>query len=286
MTRILEGKPVAAQIYEQIRSVTGQMVNPPNLTILQIGNNPAADFYVRNLTKKGSKAGIRTEVKFLEISTSESELLNLLDKLNKDSNVNGIMIQKPLPLHINEAAVNQAIDPNKDVDGFHPINIGKMILDQDSMIPSTPAAVLQMIRYYNLETTEKTIVILGRSNIVGKPLANLLLRKDRTGNATVIVCHSKTKNIESLSKQADILVAAIGSPEFVKAGMIKKNAVIIDVGVNQVGSEAEGYRYVGDVAYEECFEIASQITPVPGGVGTVTTAMLLKNVIKSLENDL
>ncbi len=193
------------------------------------------------------------------------------------------MIQKPLPSHIDESEITLIIDPQKDMDAFHPSNIGNMVLDHQSYIPSTPAAVLELIKYYQIKTSGKHVVVLGRSNIVGKPMANLLLRKNETGNATVTICHSRTMDLPSITRQADILIAAIGQPLFVTENMLKDGVIILDVGVNQVEDADKGMRYVGDVDYDGCFEKADMITPVPGGVGTVTTAMLLHNVLLSVK---
>lgn len=281
MTKILKGKPVAKHIYDRIKKQLEQTEIKPKLVIIIIGNDPAAEFYVRNLEKKGRKVGIEITTKKFEKSIKQTELLSEISSLNSTPDVHGIMIQKPLPKHIDENGVTLAIDQTKDMDGFHPMNLGKMLLDQDGFLPSTPAAVLELLKYYDIETAGKEVVIIGRSDIVGKPLANLMLRKNATGNATVTVCHSRTKNLEKVTKKADILIAAIGKAEFVKADMVKNNSIIIDVGVNQVEDPVKGYKYVGDVDYENCFEKALMITPVPGGVGTVTTAVLLDNVLKS-----
>ena len=214
----------------------------------------------------------------------QDQIIDEIKKCNEDNNIHGIMIQKPLPKHINESEITLTIDPQKDMDAFHPVNIGNMVLDQKSFIPSTPAAVLEMIKYYQIKTTGKHVVVLGRSNIIGKPIANLLLRKNETGNATVTICHSRTRNLHSITQQADILIAAIGQPLFVKKDMIHDNVIILDVGVNQVEDAEKNVRYVGDVDYDDCYEKAAMITPVPGGVGTVTTALLLKNVLLSAKN--
>ncbi|MFC1898484.1 bifunctional 5,10-methylenetetrahydrofolate dehydrogenase/5,10-methenyltetrahydrofolate cyclohydrolase [Candidatus Cloacimonadota bacterium] len=281
MTQILSGRKVTKAIYTNIKKEIEELRLTPKLIILIVGNDPAAEFYVQNLEKRGTKIGISIITKKFETNISEEDLLNEIEVLNQDNSVHGIMIQKPLPNHFDESKIVLAIDPGKDMDAFHPINIGNMVLDQDSFIPSTPAAVLEIIKFYNIETSGKNVVVLGRSNIVGKPLANLLLRKDETGNATVTVCHSRTNNLAEVAKRADILVAAIGKANFVQPEMIKQNAIVIDVGVNQITDPEKGHKYVGDVDYEKCFEKCSLITPVPGGVGTVTTAMLLNNVLKS-----
>lgn len=275
----LTGKPVTKEIYSQIRSEIEENNLTPKLVIIIIGEDPASKYYVQNLEKKGSKVGIAVETKSYQDSITQNDILKEIENLNNDSAVHGIMIQKPFPSHLNESEIVMKISPDKDMDGFHPLNMGNLVLDREGLLPSTPAAVLEMLRFYNIETSGKNIVIIGRSNIVGKPLANLLLRKSKTGNATVTVCHSKTRNISQICQKADILIAAIGRAFFVKPEMIKKNAIVIDVGVNQIRDSEKGYIYVGDVDYEACFDKVFSITPVPGGVGTVTTAMLLKNVL-------
>ncbi|MCK4312192.1 MAG: bifunctional 5,10-methylenetetrahydrofolate dehydrogenase/5,10-methenyltetrahydrofolate cyclohydrolase [Candidatus Cloacimonetes bacterium] len=275
----LTGKPVVKEIYSQIRSEIEENNLTPKLVIIIIGEDPASKYYVQNLEKKGSKVGIAVETKSYQDSITQNDILKEIENLNNDPAVHGIMIQKPFPSHLNESEIVMKISPDKDMDGFHPLNMGNLVLDREGFLPSTPAAVLEMLRFYNIETSGKNIVIIGRSNIVGKPLANLLLRKSKTGNATVTVCHSKTRNISQICQKADILIAAIGRAFFVKPEMIKKNAIVIDVGVNQIRDSEKGYIYVGDVDYEACFDKVFSITPVPGGVGTVTTAMLLKNVL-------
>lgn len=284
MTVILKGRPVAKKIYTQIKEELATISVLPKLVIIIIGNDPAAEFYVHNLEKKGAKIGIDVQTKKIETSITESELLKEIKHLNDSKEIHGIMIQKPLPSNFDESRIINAIDPEKDMDAFHPVNIGNMILDQESFIPSTPAAVLEMLKFYNIGTSGKNIVILGRSNIVGKPLANLLLRKNGTGNATVTVCHSRTKYLTEQTTKADILIAAIGKANFVTSDLIKENCIVFDVGVNKVDDTEKGSRYVGDVDYDDCFDKAEMITPVPGGVGTVTTAMLLFNVLKSVKN--
>ena len=228
--------------------------------------------------KKRLKVGITVETMILQKSIDQRSLLKKIEELNNNSQVNAIMLQKPLPNHLDESEIIMKIDPQKDVDAFHPLNMGNLVLDKKGFIPATPAAVLELLKFNEIETNGKHIVIVGRSDIVGKPLANLLLRKSETGNATVTVCHSRTEDLAFHTKQADILIAAIGKPLFIKADMVRDNAIVIDVGVNQIEDAEKGYRYVGDVDHEACFEKVSAITPVPGGIGTITTAMLLNNV--------
>ncbi len=284
MTQKLTAKPIIKQIYSNLKFEIEKFHLSPKLVIIIIGNDPASLYYVQNLEKKGNKVGIAVETKKLAASISMKKLLNEIESLNKDGTVHGIMIQKPLPSHIKESEIIMKLDPKKDMDAFHPLNIGNLVLNNEGFVPCTPAAVLEILSFYDITTEGKNIVIIGRSNIVGKPLANLLLRKNKTGNATVTICHSKTSNLKNFTKKADILIAAIGKALFVHSDMIKHNAIIIDVGVNQVEDAEKGYRYVGDVDYENCFEKASAITPVPGGVGSVTTAILLKNVLLACKN--
>ena len=283
MSKRLSGKKIAKNIYANIEDDIELKNITPKLVILLIGNDPAAEYYVQNLEKKGSKISIEVETRFLDISIDQKSLLEKIDTLNNDTQVNAIMLQKPLPSHLDESEIVMKIDPNKDVDAFHPLNMGNLVLDKTGFIPATPAAVLELLKYYEIETNGKHIVIVGRSDIVGKPLANLLLRKSDTGNATVTVCHSRTKDLAFHTKQADILIAAIGKPLFIKADMIRDDAIVIDVGVNQIEDAEKGYRYVGDVDYSGCFDKAAAITPVPGGIGTITTAMLLNNVLLAYE---
>ncbi|MDP8200901.1 MAG: bifunctional 5,10-methylenetetrahydrofolate dehydrogenase/5,10-methenyltetrahydrofolate cyclohydrolase [Candidatus Tenebribacter burtonii] len=279
MGRRLSGKKIAKEIFARIKEDIELKKITPKLVILFIGNDPAAEYYVQNLEKKGLKVGIIVETLILPESIDQSSLLGKIDILNNNSEVNGIMLQKPLPAKLDESEIVMKINPQKDVDAFHPINMGNLVLDKEGFIPATPAAVLELLSYYEIETSGKHIVIVGRSDIVGKPMANLLLRKNKTGNATVTICHSRTKDLAYHTKQADILIAAIGKPQFIKPEMINENAIIIDVGVNQIEDAEKGYRYVGDVDYSGCFDKAAAITPVPGGIGTITTSVLLNNVL-------
>ena len=279
----LTGKPIAKEIYAQIRSKIEDLNLIPKLVIIMIGEDPAAKYYVQNLEKKGAKVGIIIETKTYGTDITQTEILNQINNLNQDDSIHGIMIQKPLPSHLDESEIVMKLSPKKDMDGFHPMNMGNLILEREGFLPSTPTAVLELLDFYNIETSGKNIVIIGRSNIVGKPLANLLLRKNKTGNATVTICHSRTENLSEITRKADILIAAIGKPFFVIADMIKSNSIVIDVGVNQIEDPERNYRYVGDVDYENCFHKTSAITPVPGGIGTITTAVLLRNVLISVQ---
>lgn len=283
MDKRLLAKPITKKIFAEIKEITSDTSRHPKLNIVVLGEDPAAAYYVNNLIKKGKKVGIDVEAVRLSAELSQDALVAIIEKMNDDNNVDAIMLQKPLPKHIDDELIVEKLNPKKDVDGLHPLNLGNLILNKDGFVPCTPGAVLQILDYYEIETNSKNVVILGRSNIVGKPLANLLLRKDKTGNSTVTVCHSRTQNLQKITSQADILIAAIGKPNFVVKNMLKPEAIVIDVGINQVVVDGQS-KYVGDVNYEDCFSKAKLITPVPGGVGSVTTAMLLKNVMKAYLN--
>lgn len=283
MNKKLIAKPIIKEIYAQLKAELKRSIYLPNLAIILIGDDPAALFYAKNLEKKGAKISMTvTTYKFAD-NIQQKDLLDEIELLNEDDTVNGIIVQKPLPGHLDESEIVLKIDPNKDVDALHPLNMGNLILDGEGFIPSTAAAVLEILKFYDIEVKGKNVVILGRSLIVGKPLANLLLRKSKIGNATITVCHSYTKNLSEITMRADILIAAIGKPLFVKSNMIKENVIIIDVGVNQIQDLNNKSKYVGDVDFDDCLEKALLITPVPGGVGSVTTAMLLKNVVYALK---
>jgi len=277
----LVAKPLIKKIYSELKAEIAEKGESPQLVILLIGEDPASEFYVNNLQKKGKKVGIGVDTKIFDKQIAQAEIMAEIEKLNSDESVHGIMLQKPLPQQLDESEIVMKIDPDKDVDGFHPINVGNLVLAREGFVPSTPQAVLEILKYYQISTNGKQVCVLGRSDIVGKPMANLLLRKDETGNATVTICHSRTKNLADITRQADILIAAIGQARFVSAEMIKPGAIVIDVGVNQIADAEKGQRYVGDVDYDACFEKAKAITPVPRGVGSVTTAMLLSNVLKA-----
>jgi len=283
MNKKLIAKPIIKEIYAQLKTELKKSIYLPNLAIILIGDDPAALFYAKNLEKKGAKIRMNvTTYKFAD-NIQQKDLLDEIELLNEDDTVNGIIVQKPLPEHLDESEIILKIDPNKDVDAFHPFNMGNLVLDGEGFIPSTAAAVLEILKFYDIEVSGKNVVILGRSHIVGIPLANLLLRKSKIGNATVTVCHSYTNNLPEITKKADILIAAIGKPLFVKSNMIKENAIIIDVGINLIQDAKNKSKYVGDVDFDDCLEKALLITPVPGGVGSVTTAMLLKNVVYALK---
>jgi len=284
---LLDGKIIAAtirgELTERIAALTADG-HAPGLAVVLVGENPASVSYVTAKERDCEKVGIRSLDFRIPESTSQHELLALVRQLNADNTVDGILVQLPLPQHIDESVVLEAIDPAKDVDGFHPLSLGRLLLGLPSLLPCTPHGILQMLQRSNIDPAGKHVVVLGRSNIVGKPISLLLARKATGGNATVTMCHSRTANLPEITRQADILVAAIGSPEFVTADMVAPGTVVVDVGVNRVEADTErGYRLVGDVAFEEVREIAAAITPVPGGVGPLTRAMLLYNTVQAAE---
>jgi methylenetetrahydrofolate dehydrogenase (NADP+)/methenyltetrahydrofolate cyclohydrolase len=286
--KIIDGKQVAADMRAELKEKVAELKAKgvtPGLAVVLVGDDPASKSYVTAKERACEEIGIYSNDNRLAADTSEEDLLTLIDKLNKDSKVNGILVQLPLPKHIDEDKVLLAIDPAKDVDGFHPVNVGKMVVGQDAYLPCTPHGVIQLLLRSNVKLEGAEVVVVGRSNIVGKPVANMLIQKSPTGNATVTVCHTRTKNMAEHVKRADIVIAAAGWPNTVTADMVKDGAVVIDVGVNRVedATKKRGYRLVGDVDFEGVKEKASLITPVPGGVGPMTITMLLYNTVQSAE---
>jgi methylenetetrahydrofolate dehydrogenase (NADP+)/methenyltetrahydrofolate cyclohydrolase len=266
-----------------VEELRGKSITP-GLTVVLVGEDPASQVYVRMKGKACEKLGMRSETITLPTETSEEELLGVVERLNADDTVHGILVQLPLPDQIDERRVLLAIRPDKDVDGFHPVNVGKVSVgDPTGFPPCTPYGVQQMLIRSGVEVSGAHVVIVGRSNIVGRPMASLLLHKGEGGNATVTVCHSRTKDLPAVTRQADILIVAIGSPEFVKGDWVKPGATVIDVGSNRVDdpSTDKGYRFVGDVEFEAAKEVAGAITPVPGGVGPMTITMLLFNTVRA-----
>ena len=285
--KIIDGKAIAeemrADLATEIESLEQSGITP-GLAVVLVGEDPASQVYVRMKGKACEKIGIFSETVKLPIETTEAELLGVIDRLNNDKKIHGFLVQLPLPKQINERNVLFSILPEKDVDGFHPVNVGKVASgDTTGFSPATPYGVQQMMIRSGVEISGAHAVIVGRSNIVGKPMASLLVQKAEGANATVTVCHSRTKNLADVTRQGDILIAAMGVPEFVKADMIKPGAVVIDVGTNRVDdpSKEKGYRLVGDVDFENAKEVASAITPVPGGVGPMTITMLLYNTVQA-----
>jgi methylenetetrahydrofolate dehydrogenase (NADP+)/methenyltetrahydrofolate cyclohydrolase len=288
---IISGKEVSKEIYGEmggeIQAFTDKHGIPPHLTVILVGEDPASQVYVRMKGKKADKLGIGSDTIRLPAETPEDELLGLIDKLNANDTVHGILVQLPLPKHINETNVLLRIDPAKDVDGFHPINVGKMLVGEDNLLlPCTPHGVQELLVRSGTSIEGAHVVVVGRSNIVGKPVAAILVQKKPGANATVTIAHTRTKNMGDMCRQADILIVAAGVPEFVPGEWVKPGAVVIDVGVNRVDDETseKGYKLVGDVNFDEAKEVASKITPVPGGVGPMTICMLMKNTLQAAKN--
>lgn len=278
MSQVIDGKHVAGVLRESIKLETKALKSTgktPNLTVIIVGENPASQSYVRSKKKMATEVGFESDTIELPETITEAELLTQIEKLNSDANVNGILVQLPLPTHIDEQTVIGRIAVEKDVDGFHPEQVGGLSIGLDTLEPCTPAGIIELLKYYNIEVSGKNAVVIGRSNIVGKPIASLLLRLD----ATVTITHSRTKNLADITRAADIIIVAIGKPHFLTSDMVKTGAVVIDVGINR---NKEG-KLVGDVDYEGVREKASYITPVPGGVGPMTIAMLLSNTLKAFK---
>lgn len=283
MASIIDGKAIAAavrqEIADEVTAWTQSGRRAPYLSVVLVGDNPASASYVRGKTRAAAEVGIGSDTLRLEEDISENELLGVIERLNEDPDVDGILVQLPLPAHIDDQKVINAINPDKDVDGFHPVSVGRMWLNQAGFAPATPSGIVELLVRSGIPIRGQHVVIVGRSNIVGKPMAGLLIQKGV--DATVTICHSRTRNLPDLTRQADILIAAIGSAEFVKEDMVKDGVVVIDVGMNRVDDAARerGYRLTGDVDFEGVSKHASHITPVPGGVGPMTIAMLLKNTL-------
>jgi methylenetetrahydrofolate dehydrogenase (NADP+)/methenyltetrahydrofolate cyclohydrolase len=284
--QIIDGKQVAADMRTELKDEVAKLKQKgivPGLGVILVGEDPASKSYVTAKERTCEEIGIYSDDNRLPAETSQKELMELVEKMNKDPKINGILVQLPLPKHLNEAEVLLAIDPKKDVDGFHPMNVGKMVVGEKAFLPCTPHGVIQLLIRSGVTIEGANVVIVGRSNIVGKPVANMLIQKNATGNATVTVCHTRTKDLPFHTKQADILIAAAGRPNTITADMVKDGVVVIDVGVNRVedATKKRGYRLVGDVDFEAVKEKASFITPVPGGVGPMTITMLLYNTVES-----
>ena len=286
----LLGKPVSDQIYsiinDKVKILCANNIIPKLAAIL-IGDDSASKIYINSKRKKFLQKECSSEVYHLNDNIHENDVIDLIHKLNSDDTIHGILIQLPLPKHLNSNRILKNINPDKDVDGFHPENLGYLLQGEPNFIPCTPYGCIEILKYYNIEVQSKHVVIVGRSNIVGKPLFALLCQKFNIGNATVTLCHSHTKNLSDFTKKADILIAAIGSPKFISKDMVKKDAVILDVGINRINDSSDkGYHIVGDVDFDDVSTKANSITPVPGGIGPMTIAMLLFNTVKSAEKHL
>ena len=281
---ILDGKKtsndIKAEIAECVKEIVANGSRPPHLAAVIVGNDGASLTYVSSKVRACKRVGFDSTLINLPESTSEDELLEKVNELNNDEQIDGYIVQLPLPKHIDSQKILMAVDADKDVDGFHPTNFGKMALSLPTFISATPFGIMELLKRYNVETSGKHTVVIGRSDIVGRPISILMSQKSNPGNSTVTLAHSRTKNIEELTRQADIVISALGIPNFVKADMVKEGAVIVDVGITRVAdNSAKGYKIVGDVDYVNVLKKSSYITPVPGGVGPMTIAMLLKNTL-------
>lgn len=292
MAKILYCKEIAETIKQEIKQNTEKLIAEkgirPGLAILLVGNDPGSKAYVNSKERTCKELGFHSLIRREEENFSEEEVIKLVKTWNEDDSIHGILVQLPLPKHINERKVIEAILPRKDVDGFHPENVGRLVIGLDSFVPCTPAGIIELIRREKIETKGKHVVVAGRSNIVGKPIANLLLQKKENANAIVTICHTAAKDLKQYTRQADILIAAMGAPELIDSDYLKDDVVIIDVGYNRVEDEkeAKGYRIAGDVRFEDAKKKAAAITPVPGGVGLMTIAMLMLNTLKAAAGEI
>ena len=286
-TKILSGKPVSdflrSKLLNKVNSLKDKNI-VPSLSVILVGDDPASKIYVNTKAKLFNKYGCLSKIIKVDKDISESNLLSLINEQNIDDSCHGILVQLPVPKHIDESKVIESILPTKDVDGFHPYNVGRLFSGNPSFVPCTPSGVIEILKFYNIDVTSSNTVIVGRSNIVGKPMFSLLSQNFEIGNSTVTMCHTRTKDLNLYTKEADIIIAAVGVPHFIKSEMVKKGVNIIDVGINRMDDNSErGYSIVGDVDYNSMLGVADSITPVPGGVGVMTVTMLLSNTIKSAE---
>lgn len=290
MTQLLYGKYLAKklrlEISKEVISWKSKGYRPPHLVVILIGNDESSINYVKHKIKDCENVGFQSSLLHFPITISENKLLKEIKNLNQDDLVDGFIIQLPLPNSINKEKIILSIDPNKDVDGFHPLNFGKLILNMPTFIPATPFGIIMLLKHYNIQTESKYVVVIGRSHIVGKPISLLMGRKGISGNSTVTVTHSYTPNIKRYTKQADIIITALGIPKFLKNDMIKKGSILIDVGITRIKdlSNINGYKFVGDIDFDSVYGKASYITPVPGGIGPMTRVMLLKNTFLAIKN--
>lgn len=284
---LIDGKKIAAEIKQELADKVAELKNQgkriPHLVAVLVGNDPASETYVASKVKSCKEVGFKSTEMRYSSDITEEQLLEVVDRLNRDEDVDGYIVQLPLPWHISEERVLLAINPDKDVDGFHPCNVGKMVTGLPTYLPATPAGIVELLTRYHIETRGKHCVVIGRSNIVGTPMAVLMSRKDEHADCTVTICHSRTQNIQEITRQADILIVALGKPHFVTAEMVKEGAVVVDVGIHRVPSDKtkSGFRLIGDVDFEQVAPKCSYITPVPGGVGPMTIVSLLQNTLKA-----
>jgi len=285
MEKILNGKPVAKAIYQELNEKVAILYDKgiiPRLCVFKVGRDPASEYYVQNIQRRAQKIGVLVNVITYEDLIPQEELIDGIQKANTNPKIHGIMLQLPLPEQYDQNEIVLHIDSRKDIDGLHPVNAGKLILGQKCFVPCTPSAVMELLHYYKIPTEGARVVIIGRSSIVGLPLFNLLVQKKDGANATVTLCHSRSKNIQEISKEADILIVAIGKPRFVDHTYISSKSIVIDVGINEIyDTDAKTNIFVGDVFYQDVFSTVQAVTPVPGGIGTITTASLLKNVVEA-----
>jgi len=289
--KLIDGKAIAATVKSEIANEVKTMIDAdlktPHLAAVLVGADPASETYVASKERACKEVGFTSSVYKLSENTSEKELLKTIEFLNNDEDISGYIVQLPLPKHIDTNTIISAIDPKKDVDGFHPQNVGRMVMDMPCFLPATPAGIMTLLHRSNIEIEGKNCVVIGRSNIVGTPVSILLSRNSSKANGTVTLCHSRTKNLKEICASADILIAAIGKPEFITADMVKEGAVVIDVGIHRVNDSSEkGYKIVGDVKFDEVAPKSSFITPVPGGVGPMTIVSLLSNTLKAAKKEL
>lgn len=286
---LIDGKKIASDIRNELKDKIIQAKSSgrpiPGLVAILVGDDPASKIYVNSKAKACEEIGMRSKTETLPADISEIQLLELIDKYNYDNNYNGILVQLPLPKHIDENKIIERISPLKDVDGFHPVSVGNLVIGKDTFASCTPAGIQELLKRYNIPTEGKHVVVVGRSNIVGKPIANIMLQKKKFANSIVTICHSAASDLGFFTKQADILIAAIGRANFIRGDMVKEGVVVIDVGINRLDAPdlPKGYKIVGDVEFESVSKKASFITPVPGGVGPMTIAMLLSNTFKAYE---
>ena len=291
MATLIDGKKISAEIKEEVaeevKKIRQSGHRAPHLAAILVGHDGGSETYVAHKVKACEYVGFESTLVRFEDDITEAELLSKIDELNNDNQIDGFIVQLPLPKHISEEKIVEAIDPGKDVDGFHPVNVGKMSIGLPSFVSATPAGILQLLQRYDIDVSGKNCVVLGRSNIVGRPISILLSQKASVGNATVTVCHSRTPNIKELCLQADVIIAALGSPEFLTADMVREGAVVIDVGTTRVKSDLtkSGWKLKGDVKFDEVAEKCSYITPVPGGVGPMTIASLISNTLLAFKNN-
>ncbi|MGE5795649.1 MAG: bifunctional methylenetetrahydrofolate dehydrogenase/methenyltetrahydrofolate cyclohydrolase FolD [Ignavibacteria bacterium] len=284
---LIDGKKVSEQIRNELKEKISELIksgkNLPGLVTILVGDNPASHIYVNNKVKACEEIGMRTNKEVLDASIPEEKLLSLIKSYNENDDFHGILVQMPLPKNLNEEKIIEAVSPSKDVEGLHPVNVGNLVIGKETFVPCTPGGIQELLIRYKIETAGKHVVVVGRSNLVGKPIANLMFQKKLNANSVVTVCHSAAKDISVYTKQADILIAAMGTPRFIKGNMVKEGAAVIDVGINRIEdkSHPKGTRIVGDVDFDEVSKKASFITPVPGGVGPMTIAMLLQNTFKA-----